>query len=274
MFRFINSISLIKSVSHPAFSFWELFSTWMNLKLNQLTFSKTTSIFKTRLFGKSWFGLDPLTVNYVFKEVFLNEEYRIENLPKNPLIFDCGSNIGTSILYFKKIFPEAKIIGFEANPTVYNLLEQNIKCQQLSNVEIFPSALYDKETELTFYTGSNNQNLMGSLFKRRGGAQEIKVKTQLLSQFLMAYDKVDVVKIDVEGAEWNVIADLITSNSLGKVQNFLIEYHLNMPGEQGNLSQFLKIFDDNGYKYSIKGKYGIPGEFQDLFLHAIKKDNK
>jgi hypothetical protein len=113
---------------------------------------------------------------------------------------------------------------------------------------------------------------MGSLFKKRGGAKEVKVKTKLLSQFLLPFDKIDVVKIDVEGAEWNVLTDLTSSNSLLKVQNFLIEYHLNMPGEQGKLSQFIKIFEDHGYKYSIKGKFSKPGEFQDLLLHFVKMD--
>jgi FkbM family methyltransferase len=272
MFKLLCLISSIKSVNHPAFSFWEILSTWLGIKFSQLTYSSGKSSFKTRLFGKKWVGLDPQTVNYVFKEVFINEEYRIENLSTSPLIVDCGSNIGTSLLYFKKLYPESKIIGFEANPIVYSLLEQNITYQELSNVEIHPVALFDKETELIFYTGSSNQNLMGSLFKKRGGANEVNVKTKLLSQFLLPYDKVDVVKIDVEGAEWNVLTDLTSSNSLQKVQNFLIEYHLNMPGEQGKLSQFIKIFEDHGYKYSIKGKFSTPGEFQDLLLHFVKMD--
>lgn len=272
MFKFLCLICSIQSVNHPALSFWGLFSTWLGLRFSRLTHASGRSSFNTKLFGKKWVGLDPLTVNYVFKEVFLNEEYRIENLQTSPLIVDCGSNIGTSILYFKKVYPESKIIGFEANPAVYKLLEKNVANQELLNVEIHHAALFDKETELTFYTGSSNQNLMGSLFKKRGGTNEVKVKTKLLSQFLLPYDKVDVVKIDVEGAEWNVLTDLISNDSLKKVQNFLIEYHLNMPGEQGKLSQFIKFFEDQGFKYSIKGKYRSAGEFQDLLLHFVKID--
>lgn len=271
MIRLFAVLSLIKDVKHPAFSFFGLLFNWLFLKWNQFTFSSKNGPFRTRLFGKSWFGLDAVTVNYLFKEVFLNQEYRVEKLETKPVIFDCGSNIGTSILYFKKIYPEAKIIGFEANPAVYQILEKNVTHQHLSDVIVHAAALYDRETELTFYSGSKNENLMGSLFQKRGGAQEIKVQTKRLSQFLMPYDKVDVVKIDVEGAEWNILADLVASQTLGKVQHFLIEYHLNMPGEQDHLSQFIKIFEDHGYRYSIKGKFGTPGEFQDLLLHFVKK---
>lgn len=271
MIRFLSILSLIEDVKHPAFSYFSLLSTWLILKWNQISFSSKIELFHTRLFGKSWFGIDSSTVNYLFKEVFLSQEYRVDKLKTNPVIFDCGSNIGSSILYFKKIYPAAKVIGFEANPTVFQILEKNVSHQQLSDVIIHPVALYDRETELTFYTGSKNENLMGSLFQKRGGAQEIKVQTQRLSQFLMPYDKVDVVKIDVEGAEWNIIADLVASQTLSKVQHFLIEYHLNMAGEQGRLSQFIKIFEDHGYQYSIKGKFGTPGEFQDLLLHCVKK---
>ena len=271
MIKLFSVLSLIKDVKHPAFSFFSLLLTWLVLKWNQLIFSSKNGQFQTRLFGKRWFGLDALTVNYLFKEVFLNQEYRVEKLQTHPVIFDCGSNIGTSILYFKIIYPAAKIIGFEANPAVYQLLEKNVSHPNLSDVIVHPIALYDRETELTFYTGSKNENLMGSLFQKRGGAQEIKVQTKRLSQFLMPYVKVDVVKIDVEGAEWNIVSDLVSSQTLDKVQHYLIEYHLNMPGEQGHLSQFIKIFEDHGYRYSIKGKFGTPGEFQDLLLHFVKK---
>jgi FkbM family methyltransferase len=227
--------------------------------------------FHATLFGKSWYGMDSSSVNYLFKEIFIKQEYRVDNLPTNPVIFDCGSNIGTSILYFKKIYPSAKIIGFEANPSVYQLLEKNILHQGLTDVAVFPIALYNQDTELTFFTSSKNENLTGSILHKRGGERAIQVKAQKLSQFFAPYEKVDVVKIDVEGAEWNILEDLVASQTLKKTQNYLIEYHLNIRGEQGDLSQFIKIFEDHGYGYSIRGKFGRPGEFQDLFFHFFKK---
>ena len=63
----------------------------------------------------------------LFLEVFMKEDYKVKLDREDPNIIDCGSNIGMSILYFKKEYPNAKIWGFEPLPENYNILEENIK---------------------------------------------------------------------------------------------------------------------------------------------------
>ncbi len=59
-------------------------------------------------------------------EIFVEEVYRFQSDTNTPLIIDCGSNIGLSIIYFKRLFPEAKIIGFEPDNEIFKILENNI----------------------------------------------------------------------------------------------------------------------------------------------------
>jgi hypothetical protein len=53
--------------------------------------------------------VDAQSFIYQFKEIFVNEVYKFNSESKSPVIFDCGSNVGTSVLYFKSIYPDAKI---------------------------------------------------------------------------------------------------------------------------------------------------------------------
>lgn len=56
------------------------------------------------------------------------------------LVLDCGSNIGVSVIRYKQLYPQAKTIAFEPDPTIFNVLENNIRlntcewklCRQLS----------------------------------------------------------------------------------------------------------------------------------------------
>ena len=271
MLRLFYILYLIQKVNHPAFSSWGLFITWLRIKWSGFLFKLDGSEFRTSLFGIPWKGTDSGSVNFLFQEVFLDQEYFIEEIPENSIIFDCGSNIGASIFYFKKISPNAQIFSFEANPNIFEILQENISSSGFQSVRLHPVALYNEETELTFYLGSKDKNLTGSILEGRGGGEEIKVPTQKLSTYFKEFEKIDVVKIDVEGAEWHILEDLISSECLEKVDRYLIEYHLNMPDENGKLSKFLKEFEERGYQYSIKAKYYKAGDFQDLLIHFVKK---
>src|SRR5436309_1804523 len=65
----------------------------------------------------SYFNVNQL--RYLFAEIFINGSYLFHTDRSRPLILDCGSNIGMSILFFKKLYPEARIIGFEADPLTF-----------------------------------------------------------------------------------------------------------------------------------------------------------
>ena len=60
----------------------------------------------------------------LFKDLFVHRIYHFQSARPDPLILDGGSNIGMSILYFKHVYPQAHIIGFEPDPTISPLLEK------------------------------------------------------------------------------------------------------------------------------------------------------
>src|SRR5262245_12859403 len=69
-------------------------------------------------------------------EIFVSSLYRFQATSATPVILDCGSNIGVSVLFFKSLHPGARITAFEPSPTSFPLLERNVRENGLSGVSM------------------------------------------------------------------------------------------------------------------------------------------
>jgi FkbM family methyltransferase len=191
-----------------------VFFTLLKLSFKKTFFGRNKEVCE-RFFGYKVLGTDYQSMDFLYKEIFCSGNYFFKASSKCPVVIDCGANIGMATLYFKKLFPDAKVIGFEANPKIYQILKKNILNNNFSNVEMNNVALYDEEKELSFYAESAG-NLRGSLREDRGGKNKVIVQAKKLSTFINHLDKIDLIKIDVEGAEANIINDLFNSSLLSK----------------------------------------------------------
>jgi hypothetical protein len=75
-------------------------------------------------------------LRYLFREIFEAGTYLFHTDRPRPLILDCGSNIGVSILVFKKLYPNSRIICFEADPMTFKRLKWNVEQNQLRDVSL------------------------------------------------------------------------------------------------------------------------------------------
>lgn len=210
------------------------------------------------------------TLGYLFNDVFVTENYYFKSSSDSPVIIDCGANIGMSLIYFKRLYPNAKVLAFEANPSVFKLLSQNIIANDFKDVQPYNFALFDEETVISFFVGDDLGSLVGSIQRGRDGSKELKVPTTRLSQYIRALGKVNIVKMDVEGAEGKIIDDLVSASVLGLVNEYIIEYHHNIKGSDSKFSSFLKIFEDHGYQYNMRAGFDQLDSFQDIIVHFYK----
>jgi len=247
-----------------------IFFTLSRLHIKRNVFSSSNVKVSEHFLNYKFWGFDYWIITYLFKEIFITNDYYFKSDKNDPIIIDCGANIGMSVLYFKRLFPNSRIIAFEPNPNAFNLLEENIKENQLENVQLHNLALFDKETEISFFIDDSDATLKGSVQKGRGGSRELKVKAQKLSLFLKDIDSVDLIKMDVEGAEVNIISDLVDSSCINKSKEYIIEYHHNINNGKSNLASFLNYFETNGFNYKIKASYSQMYVFQDLLIHFYK----
>ena len=185
----------------------------------------------------------PYELLHSYKEIFQNEIYCFTTNTKIPVIIDCGSNIGLSVLYFKKIYPEAKVIAFEPDPGNFALLKQNVEMNQFAKVELNKAAVWIYDGEISFASkGSEASHISPN------GDKE-KVSAISLKKILDQYPEIDFLKIDIEGAEDYVIEDI--KLSLDKVKNLFLEYH-GKAEETLKLNKLLAIIHNNGFKVYIR----------------------
>lgn len=190
---------------------------------------------------------DALSFIFQYKEIFVNEAYHFKSRRQNPLIIDCGANIGMGCLYFKKEFPTARILAYEADPQIAGLLEKNIEANRLENIQVFHQAVWKDDLGMSFFAdGADGGTFYGKDHKGD------KVPTIRLRDVLLEQNIVDFLKIDIEGAETTVIKDC--DEALQCVEHLYVEYH-SLVGQEQDLSELLYILEKNGFRYVISSLY-------------------
>ncbi len=111
-----------------------------------------------------------------------------------------------------------------------------------------------------------------STYARKGMTVEVQVPAERLSTLLqnVGWTKVDLAKIDIEGAEWQVLSDLKSSGWLNEVGQYVIEYHHLMGTHESKFGEFLNEFEVAGYLYQMNTKslpYNHAPQFQDVLLY-------
>ena len=186
----------------------------------------------------------------LISEILINEDYYFETNTDAPRILDCGTHFGLAVYYFKNLYPQARITGFEPVPELRQLALQNIRRNRYSDVEILPYALSNAVGTSRFIV-SRADSMAGSLTDRRrmGGddVTEIEVDCRLLSEFLQ--EPVHFLKLDVEGSEDIVLAE--AEGKLANVQHVFCEYHHAAGLDTGRLGQILAILDTAGFDVHV-----------------------
>ncbi|MBN2242074.1 MAG: FkbM family methyltransferase [Acidobacteria bacterium] len=207
-------------------------------------------------------------IQFLFREIFVDQSYFFPDDSQHPFVIDCGSHIGMSILYAKTLYPGASVMGFEPAPGTFELLRENIRRNGLKDVVLYNKAVADKEGRMTFY-GDNS--VTASLIKGRDPGDAIEVEVVRLSNYI---DRpVSFLKLDVEGAETLVLGDLVASSKLRMVKYMTIEYHHHIDRNADDFSGFLKMLEDGGFGYQLETS---PEPFknrsyQDIMIYAYRK---
>jgi FkbM family methyltransferase len=190
--------------------------------------------------------VDSLSLYHEFKDIFENKIYHFESQTKTPFILDAGGYIGLSTLYFKYIYPDAKIITFEPDPSIFKVLKNNVEKNKLGSVTLVNAALGAKDgTMLFFADGADggfciDKDVLGKVNNKS------LVSVVQLSNYI---DRpVDLLKMNIEGMEGDVFEEI--SHKLHLVKELIFEYHAfyNLPQSLGKI---LNLLDSKGFRYLI-----------------------
>lgn len=209
------------------------------------------------LFGKRLYFTDSIQLVNGLEEIFMEEMYRQE-LKSNPYIIDCGANIGLSVIYMKRQYPNAEMIAFEPDDTNFKLLSKNTDSFGYGDVSLHKEAIWIDNTMLRF----SSQGTMTSKIETEASANTIEVKAVRLKDFLNR--EVDFLKIDIEGAEYQVLCDI--ADKLHHVKNMFLEYHGTF-AQNKELTAVFEIIANAGFNYYIK-------EAASLFDYPFQRTKK
>src|SRR5918994_37247 len=201
-----------------------------------------------------------------FKIMTIHEDDIITRFtPKEgDIVIDIGAHIGLyTIISSKRVGAQGKVVAIEADPSNFEMLNSNIKLNQLTNVIPLNYAVYSKETKLKLYLpgeelGHTTYNTVMS-DRAKNEDKFVEVSANTLDYLLQLKEITDVnwVKIDVEGAEFEVLKGahnlLLNSRNiviLMEVHGFLMDYRRKLEEfiRSYNLKiEFEKTYENTGY---------------------------
>lgn len=242
-------VNIIKSIiKNPRllFTYFRLFLIYKKKRFHQGVFS---------ILNKKFVFVDPASFVFMYLDIFINESYKFEINKTEPLIIDCGANIGLSVLYFKTLYPDATIKAFEPDVKIFKVLEENCNKFSLKKVELFNKGVWINNEEVSFLSDGADG---GKITNESDSNKLDKIEMVRLKDVLEKEIEIDLLKIDIEGSEVEVISDC--SESLQGVKFLFVEYHSSV-GEEQRLDDLLGVLKKAGFRYYINSVNYTPKNY-------------
>lgn len=159
-----------------------------------------------------------------FKQVLVQRHYEFDKPEAPRFIIDAGANIGLASVYFANRYPHARIISIEPEASNYEMLRKNTAAYP--QVTPIQAALWRENEELfLFDSGHGNHgfqvdDVQRGMQERMGGTPGLTVDAILRDA---GENRVDLLKIDIEGAEREVMSS--AADWIDRVGVLMIELH-------------------------------------------------
>jgi autotransporter strand-loop-strand O-heptosyltransferase len=163
------------------------------------------------------------TFSFIYREIYKHNAYGYGKckLAKGDVVIDCGANIGVFSRY-AKVCGASEVYSFEPEPGNYAALEKNV------TTKVYNEAVSDKESTMELYIHSceGGHSLKDDNINHTQLGYTVPVRTTTLDKVIAnnGLDRVNFLKIDVEGSELDIFNGLSDENLL-KVDKIAMEYH-------------------------------------------------
>jgi FkbM family methyltransferase len=194
------------------------------------------------------------------------------------IVVDVGAHIGKySIIASKMVGSRGKVIAIEAHPGNCDLLRQNIALNKLSNVAVLNCAAHSTETLVRLYEPGQEDGftIYNTIMTDRASLNTqryVEVKANTLDSLLLeaGIKQVNWIKIDVEGAEFEVLRGATAILSSSKDISLLIEIHNVGANHKTFYEPIIDLLESKNYKMSFEKVYGT-GERHIIMKKSIEK---
>jgi FkbM family methyltransferase len=188
-------------------------------------------------------------------DVFDEHEYAFTTRRRAPLIIDAGAHVGAATHYFKRRYPEARVLAIEANPVTFALLQQNIAHNRLTHVRAMQAALAPVAGEIPFYVfpsdeepGAWGDSAIRQQWHESLEMTVVRVPAVTLSSILD--EPVDLLKLDIEGLETAVLHE--ASAKMDNVQCVILEFHGTRRNPGNSIARLITILRAAGLTPEVR----------------------
>lgn len=181
-------------------------------------------------------------------------------LKPDSVFYDLGGNAGFYSLLANRVISTGRIYSFEPSPAAQEVFQQHVKRNsrfiQHQNIRLLPYALSDAEKQVEFSNDSLQQDgntyiTASPVFDNAEGFLTIPCYS-VDGLLTLKYDKPDVIKIDVEGAELDVLKGAIQTLQQYKPNILLATHDCHLPGVKDKCVAFLQQL---GYRLTHTGNH-------------------
>ncbi len=197
----------------------------------------------TTLHGRRIAIVDAASFLVDVEEIFRRRVYDFAAADEAPRILDCGANIGLATIFLKQRFPRARVVAFEPDPAICAALRSNVAAFALTDVEVRQAAVWTAATTLRFWREGAHS---GRVARGDDAGSFVDVPAERLRDLLA--DGADLLKLDVEGAETEILLDC--RDRLSAVAALFVEYHSRAEQSQ-TLDTLLAVLRGAGFRYHI-----------------------
>lgn len=183
----------------------------------------------------------------VFLQLVLYQELAVPLQPAPQRIIDGGANFGLASLTFSHRWPDAAIVAIELERGNFELATRN--CASRANIDVRHAALWGSSGRVAVA----NRDAAAHSFRAAVSDADESVRAYRVGELLdeLGWDTVDVVKLDIEGAERSVLLD--ARAWLPRVRHLLVELHDDL--EPGCTAAFKAALADDDWKIHRQGEY-------------------
>jgi FkbM family methyltransferase len=190
----------------------------------------------------------------IYWAYFKRQEYQFRASCENPLIVDCGANVGLGVRYWKQLCPQARVVAYEPDPESFGALQENTR--DLAGVTLRQEAVWTESGPTRFAATGADGGHLAAVSQDAHPSQEVTVAATRLRDHLV--EPVELLKLDIEGAEVDVLLDC--RDRLSLVRNLFVEYH-SFSGQPQRLHAFFGVIEQAGFRVHTHPDVPAPQPF-------------
>ena len=216
------AVSMVHTLD-AAVKFRRLMSKWNAIRLACAL--QRTNPQSLPVAGNSFRLREGTTDLYTFTDVFLQDsiELFVASSSKPLRIIDCGAHIGCASVFFALRYPESQIVSVEPDEENFALLCHNV--QEFDNISPINAAVWDRPAMVGIANPGTNPT--GRYVQEATNANHSDLRGLTIPQILemTGFDRIDILKLDIEAAERRLFSSPHCHEWLSKVSILIVELH-------------------------------------------------